>query len=269
MLLSDEWPARRFYSEARCGDARRSDRACPRRSFAKSPAWPWRASIARTIGAGLGLGERLAVPVVVLSDEAREVAPQIGPLRQRPGQEPAPRGVARGELERGQHMRHAQAVRRLVGLLELGIVDEAQRGLKIPLLGMGQLGAGRADDPPAVDPDDGGRPGPTPRRARSRPKQRGGARGGPGCGSLEASADHPQEVLAEDRRAECRVRGLPEHPGVPAAQSPRGAQAGAAHRVGHVLVEEGGEVAMRVRVEAAACRASRLRRTPRSGDESR
>ena len=42
------------------------------------------------IGAGLGLGERLAVSVVVLSHEAREVASQLGPLRQRPGQEPAP-----------------------------------------------------------------------------------------------------------------------------------------------------------------------------------
>src|SRR6185369_114706 len=71
-----------------------------------------------------------------------------------------------------------------------------------------------------------------------------------------APADHAQEVLAENRRAECRVRGLPKHPGVPVAESPRGAQAGAARRVGHVLVEKGREIAMRVRVEAAADRAS-------------
>jgi hypothetical protein len=63
---------------------------------------------------------------------------------------------------------------------------------------------------------------------------------------------HAQQVLVQNGATGGRSPGVEEHPGVPAAETPRLAQASPRLRIGDVLVEEALELATTVLFEAPA-----------------
>ncbi len=132
-------------------------------------------------------------------------------------------------------MRDAEPVGAAVGALELEILHEAEHDVEIARLGVDPLATRRAHCEPFAKPDREGAPNPAQEPQQPAP---GPGRIPPGSAhsTLEAPARNAQYVIVDDRRAEGGAGDVAEHPRVPAAESPRGAETAAHIGIVHLLV---------------------------------
>jgi hypothetical protein len=156
----------------------------------------------------LGLREGVAVPVLVFAHELIEVLPQLGPLRERAGEQLLGRPSSPVDLQCVERMGHAQALGFAVRPVELWIVDESERAVDIPLFRVGGLAARRAHRAATVELDQDGQPA-TAHEGVEPPDESPAPTCHAAAQPFDLADPATDHILIEDRRAEGGIRCFP------------------------------------------------------------
>src|SRR5262249_46856599 len=153
--------------------------------------------------AGLGLGEGLAAPVVVLVRESPEIGEDAAPARERSREEPRRRRPVGAAVDELAGVGQAEAVRTVEGRLEPAIAGGLDRRARVaPLGGARRLARG------ARRPARGRGPGGLAARSGQEAAEPAGRRDAPaprGEEALDARDLGAEDVAGDDRGAEGAV----------------------------------------------------------------
>ena len=206
-------------------------------------------------GRRLGVRERPRLSVVVLGDERDEITTDTRPFLERELQKPCQPVPVSNDLGRAKQVGGTEAAGGRIGVTDRRIVDAHEQGLQIVSLRLPGALAYWTARPAAVEICQ------APCRARSGLAEPGGYSA---CSRAEVDTtnllDEPaQQILVEDGGARPRPRLLEQHPRVPVAEPPGGAQCAPRVDIGDLLVKKRSQLFSTVPGQAVAHRAARMR----------